>query len=182
MASPAVWAGPTSSSDTVRPPTCRSSCRSNVRVGRASGTSSKENGAKIFWTNWPAAPSESAERSRAAMVAGGSCSISSAQRAVAMISEPAQECVAVAVVAVGVGVDHRGDAAAGRGRGAHLLEHLGGEAQIEQRVHQQGAVVAGDQSGVGPAPAAVRLQVGPDAVGDFVQPLRVAHGRRTWRG
>ena len=87
-ASPAVWAGPTSKSDTVRSPTCRSSVSSNVRVGTTSGTSSNEKGEKILWRKGPAAPSASADRSIVAMVDGGSCSISSAQRAVAMISDP----------------------------------------------------------------------------------------------
>ena len=79
-------------------------------------------------------------RSRArtpAIADGGSCAISSAQRADAMMSESGDERVAVAVVPVGVGVDDRVDPL-GRGRHAsHRLEHLAGQPEIEERVHEE---------------------------------------------
>ena len=87
------------------------------------------------------------------------------------------ELVAVAVVAVGVRVDERVDRPRARDR-AHGVEHLPGQTQVEQRVHEQRGAVAGDEARVAVAPGAARLQVGPEAVGELVQPLREvrAHG------
>jgi hypothetical protein len=47
MASPAVWAGPTSISSRWRPPTSSSSSPLNVRWGVVSFTSEKSNGASM---------------------------------------------------------------------------------------------------------------------------------------
>ena len=59
----------------------------------------------------------------------------------------------------------------------HGVEHLAGEPQVEERVDQQPGAAARDQPGVGPAPPAVGLQVGPDPVGDLVETLGVRHVR-----
>ena len=93
MTSPAVCAGPTSSSDNGRSPTNRSRRPSNVRVGNASGTSSKENGAKIRARNSPVGPRVGAARIMAASVSGGRSAISSAQRAEEMICDPSMRAL-----------------------------------------------------------------------------------------
>jgi len=48
-----------------------------------------------------------------------------------------EERIAVAVVAVGVGVDQRPDALRRGNRGAHRVEHLPRQSQVEERVDQQ---------------------------------------------
>ena len=85
------------------------------------------------------------------------------------------ELVAVAVVAVGVGVHERADPSGRRGHGPQVVEHPGGEREVEQRVDEQRRVAVGDEPGVRPAPAAVGLQVGPDAVADLVGAALVGH-------
>ena len=86
--SPAVCAGPTSTSETGRSPTRRSSRPSNVLEGKVSGTPSKENGAKMRERNSPAGPSDGAARYHGRHRLGRKLSISSAQRREEMISEP----------------------------------------------------------------------------------------------
>ena len=78
------------------------------------------------------------------------------------------ELVAPAVVAVGVGVDQRVDRHAVGDR-LHRREHVAGQVEIEQRVDEQRRVLAGQQPGVAPAPAAVGLQVGEQAVAELVE-------------
>ena len=85
------------------------------------------------------------------------------------------QLVAVAVVAVGVGVDDGGDRRRPC-RALERLEHLGGQAEVEQRVDEQRRTVADDETGVAPAPRPVTLDVGQApvtrrvhaAVGDHV--------------
>jgi hypothetical protein len=55
----------------------------------------------------------------------------------------------------------------------HLLEHLAGEVEVEQRVDEQRVAVADDQPGVAVAPLPARLQIGPEPVAELVQTLGV---------
>ena len=95
--------------------------------------------------------------------------------------------IAVGVIAIGMGVDHLADARRAKARRAlHAGQHLGGQLGVEQCVHQRRRAVTGppfhDQPGVGPAPAAIGLQPGEQAVADFVQAPGEAgrEGRHGW--
>jgi xanthine dehydrogenase YagR molybdenum-binding subunit len=72
-----------------------------------------------------------------------------------------------------VGVDELADFARRRHRVTHGLEHLRGERQIEERVDQQGLLAVRHQTGITPAPGAVRLQISEAAVSEIVQSLGV---------
>jgi glycosyltransferase involved in cell wall biosynthesis/GT2 family glycosyltransferase len=89
------------------------------------------------------------------------------------------ELIAVTVIAVGVGVQQRVDPRCGRHRPAHLEQHLLGQGEVVERVDQQRAVAVADQPGIAPAPAAVRLQVGVEAVTDLLQPALVCPPHRS---
>ena len=91
--------------------------------------------------------------------------------------------IAVGVIAIGMGVDHLADGRRAKaGRAFHAGQHLGGQLRVEQCVHQRRCAVTGppfhDQPGIGPAPAAIGLQPGEQAVADFVQ--GPGEGRHGW--
>ena len=88
-----------------------------------------------------------------------------------------QQLVAEPVVAVAVRVHGLGDRTALRRR-AHLLEHGPGQREIEQRVHEQGLALAGDQPSVAPAPGPVWLEVCIQPVSQLMQTAAIGdvHG------
>jgi len=88
-----------------------------------------------------------------------------------------EQLVAEAVIAVGVRVHRLLDGVA-LGDRPHRVEHAPREPQVEQRVDEHRRAVAGDEAGVAPAPAAVRLEVGEEPVAELVQALGVrdVHG------
>ncbi len=83
------------------------------------------------------------------------------------------QLIAVGVIAVGVGVDQGADIFRLRHGIAHDLQHLARQIEIKQRIDQQAVLAIGYQAGVGPAPRAVRLQVGVTALSQIVQPFGV---------
>jgi hypothetical protein len=88
--------------------------------------------------------------------------------------------IAEAVVAVVMAVDQHVDVRRRlRLGGFHGRQHVAGQGNVEQGVDQQGLVAIDDQAGVGPAPAAVRLQPGVAAVAKIVQSLRVGEAAKT---
>ena len=84
-----------------------------------------------------------------------------------------QQLVAEPVVAVAVRVHRLLDRVA-IGDRLDRVEQLSRALQVEQRVDEQRRALAGDQPGVAPAPAAVRLLVRVQAIAEFVQLHRAA--------
>ena len=72
-----------------------------------------------------------------------------------------QAAVAIAVIAVGVGVHQLPNVRGGGNGGAHGLKHALRQGAVVERIDEERCVPVGDQPRVGPAPAAVRLEVGP---------------------
>ena len=56
-----------------------------------------------------------------------------------------------------------------QGKLGQLVEHLPGKRQVEERVDQQGCVLAAYEPGVRQAPGAVGLQVGPATLAGLVK-------------
>ena len=90
----------------------------------------------------------------------------------AMISASLTELVAEPVVAVGVGVEHGRIGRGGR-HARHPVEHVAREREIEQRVDEERGASPSTEAGVGPPPAAVRLEPGAEAVTEIVETFGV---------
>ena len=135
IVSPRVCAGPTSISSTARPADVEVEAPSNVRVGQRSSMPSNWKSPKKLRNRSPTSPGRAVERGQhrrrhLGHLVGG--------RRRGDDLGAVDELVAVAVIAVGVGVDDGVDRR-GRRVGRQRLEHLGGEAQVEQRVDEQRA-------------------------------------------
>ena len=76
------------------------------------------------------------------------------------------------MVAIGMGVDNDPDIVRCHpGRIRHHAQHLAGQAGIEQGIDEQRFAAIGDQAGIGPAPAAIGLQIGVKPEAGFNQTL-----------
>ena len=178
IVSPRVCAGPTSSRRTSRSPTRSSSSPPKVSVGARRLDALEVEAAEAAQEELAQGPhlgrlrDQRRHRRRRQLLHLGRGALGG--------DDPCsgEQLVAVAVVAVGVRVDERADLRRRRHRPAHLGEHRLGQRQVEQRVDQQRRLAVADQPGVRPAPAAVGLQVGEDALADLRQPALVARRHR----
>ena len=84
-----------------------------------------------------------------------------------------QAAVAIAVIAVGVGVDQLFDVRSGGNGRAHGLKHALRQGAVVERIDEERCVPVSDQPRVGPAPAAVGLEVGPASAAQVAQALLI---------